>query len=152
MVQEEETTVPPGISHQYLLPAFRGGHQAIKKSEVARSKGKSKNKGNATNDDGTMRGRLLSALLSGVNRAHPYLPRKDTAMEEHVDALYRIAHTSPPAACTQALMLLYNLAVGSPDSNNAGGVIEHSNRRLPKRCCFFRSQGSLLPGPLLEAL
>jgi len=124
--KKKQQPLPASLINTY----FRLFEVAIKKSEVARSKGKSKNKGNATNDDGTMRGRLLSALLSGVNRAHPYLPRKDTAMEEHVDALYRIAHTSPPAACTQALMLLYNLAVGSPDSNNAGGVIEHSN--IPK--------------------
>ena len=126
--KKKQQSLPASLINTY----FRLFEVAIKKSEVARSKGKgkSKNKGNATNDDGTMRGRLLSALLTGVNRAHPYLPRKDTAMEEHVDALYRIAHTSPPAACTQALMLLYNLAVGSPDSNNTGGVIDHSN--MPK--------------------
>jgi ribosome biogenesis protein MAK21 len=34
-------------------------------------------------------------------------------MEEHIDALYRVVHTAPPAASTQALMLLFHLAVGS---------------------------------------
>ena len=34
-------------------------------------------------------------------------------MEEHVDALYRVVHTSAPIACTQALMLIFHLAVGS---------------------------------------
>lgn len=34
-------------------------------------------------------------------------------MDEHVDALYRVVHTAAPTACTQALMLLFNLAVGS---------------------------------------
>jgi ribosome biogenesis protein MAK21 len=61
-------------------------------------------------------GRLLSALLTGVNRAHPYLPKADAAMEEHIDALYKTAHTAPPAAATQALMLLFQLAVGSGDT------------------------------------
>ena len=64
-----------------------------------------------------MKGRLLGALLTGVNRAHPYLPTKDIGMEEHVDSLYRIAHVSPPSACTQALMLLFHLAVGSSSSS-----------------------------------
>jgi ribosome biogenesis protein MAK21 len=48
-----------------------------------------------------------------VNRAHPYLPDKDKDLEEHVDALYKVVHTSPPAAATQALMLLFHVAVGS---------------------------------------
>jgi ribosome biogenesis protein MAK21 len=34
-------------------------------------------------------------------------------MEEHVDALYKVVHTAAPAACTQALMLLFQVAVGS---------------------------------------
>ncbi|KAL7569102.1 hypothetical protein ACA910_016937 [Epithemia clementina (nom. ined.)] len=70
---------------------------------------------NATKDAdaSAMKGRLLSALLSGVNRAHPFLPPKDREMEEHVDALYRVVHKAPPSACTQALLLLFHLAVGS---------------------------------------
>ena len=114
--KKKQQSLPASLINTY----FRLFEVAIKKSEAARSKAKGKSKGgNTAHDDGTMRGRLLSALLSGVNRAHPYLPRRDAAMEEHVDALYRIAHTSPPAACTQALMMLYNLAVGTPDGSGA---------------------------------
>lgn len=47
-----------------------------------------------------------------MNRARPYLPEKDKDMEEHIDALYRVVHTSQPAATTQALMLLFHLTVG----------------------------------------
>ena len=36
-------------------------------------------------------------------------------MDEHVDALYRVVHTAAPTACTQALMLLFHLAVGTND-------------------------------------
>ena len=64
-----------------------------------------------------MKSRLLGALLTGVNRAHPYLPKKDAAMEQHIDSLYRISHTAPPSASTQALMLLFQLAVGQVESN-----------------------------------
>ncbi|VEU41048.1 unnamed protein product [Pseudo-nitzschia multistriata] len=94
----------------YSLPAsliktyFRLFEVAVQQNKKSSSK---------TESAGTMKSRLLSALLTGVNRAHPYLPEKDKDMEEHVDALYRIVHTAPPAACTQALMLLFHLAVGS---------------------------------------
>ena len=69
-----------------------------------------------------MKSRLLGALLTGVNRAHPYLPSDDSAMEQHIDSLYRIAHVAPPSSCTQAFMLLFHLAVGSDtnDVTNSG--------------------------------
>ena len=85
----------------------------VKRDEAAKKKGSKQKKPNE--DSSGMKSRLLSALLTGVNRAHPYLPKKDAAMEEHIDALYRISHTAPPAAATQALMLLFQLAVGSGD-------------------------------------
>jgi ribosome biogenesis protein MAK21 len=66
-----------------------------------------------------MQSRLLSALLTGVNRAHPYLPAKDQKLEEHVDSLYRVVHTAPPAACTQALLLLFHLAIGSEEGEGS---------------------------------
>jgi ribosome biogenesis protein MAK21 len=66
------------------------------------------------NSDGEgIKSRLLSALLTGVNRAHPYLPEKDKDLEQHMDSLYRVVHTGPPSASTQALMLLFHVAVGS---------------------------------------
>ena len=56
--------------------------------------------------------RLLSALLVGVNRAHPYLPERDQYMDEHIDELYRVVHTGPHLA-TQALLLLFHITVGT---------------------------------------
>jgi ribosome biogenesis protein MAK21 len=69
--------------------------------------------------------RLLSALLTGVNRAHPYVPSSKDAngngavalLTEHVDSLYRIVHTASPAAKTQSLLLLFHVAVGSVNSD-----------------------------------
>jgi ribosome biogenesis protein MAK21 len=81
-------------------------------------------------------GRLLSALLTGVNRAHPYLPKADAAMEEHIDALYRIAHTAPPAAATQAFMLLFQLAVGSGDTE---AVHKNDERLTARKDRFYRA-------------
>ena len=151
--KKQQQSLPASLINTY----FRLFEVAIKKSEAARSKAKGKSKGgNTAHDDGTMRGRLLSALLSGVNRAHPYLPRRDAAMEEHVDALYRIAHTSPPAACTQALMLLYNLAVGTPDGSGAtegSGKSKAAQGRTDaasaRRDRFYRALYSKLSDPAM---
>eukprot|EP00559_Dactyliosolen_fragilissimus_P008169 CAMPEP_0184856446 /NCGR_PEP_ID=MMETSP0580-20130426/1633_1 /TAXON_ID=1118495 /ORGANISM="Dactyliosolen fragilissimus" /LENGTH=1104 /DNA_ID=CAMNT_0027351495 /DNA_START=172 /DNA_END=3486 /DNA_ORIENTATION=+ len=94
---------------------------AIKKRGNKENLKNSKAKSNLTllDHDKAMKSRLLGALLTGVNRAHPYLSSSDSKlMETHTDALYRISHLAPPTACTQALMLLFHLAVGSSRSDN----------------------------------
>lgn len=110
--------------------------------EVAVQQNKKKSSSKDENS-GSMKSRLLSALLTGVNRAHPYLPEQDQDMEEHVDALYRIVHTSPPAACTQALMLLFHLAVGSQIEKEQDDEIEMSQEeageRLRQKDRFYRA-------------
>merc|ERR1712166_244275 len=122
-------------SHTFSLPAsliktyFRLFEVAVAQDKIKKRK---KSSSKSSSLDGTMKSRLLSALLTGVNRAHPYLPEKDRDMEEHVDAPYRIVHTSPPGACTQALMLLFHLAIGSQveddndqqDEDEAEDVVE----------------------------
>ncbi|KAL7520222.1 hypothetical protein ACHAWX_006115 [Stephanocyclus meneghinianus] len=99
---------------------------AVQKDQSIKKKGPKYNSSSSPNSDSSgMKSRLLSALLTGVNRAHPYLPRKDAVMEQHIDALYRISHTAPPAAATQALMLLFQLAVGSGEETRyeeGGGI------------------------------
>jgi len=94
-----------------LIKTYFGLFEVAVQQHSSQSSSK-KRKSSSSDEAGTMKSRLLSALLTGVNRAHPYLPEKDQDMEEHVDALYRIVHTATPGACTQALMLLFHLAVG----------------------------------------
>jgi len=111
-----------------------------------------KDKSSSKDENGFMNGRLLSALLTGVNRAHPYLPEQDQDMEEHVDALYRIVHTSPPAACTQALMLLFHLAVGSQiekeeaesDKSQEGGEKLRRKDRFYRALYATMAKGSII--------
>lgn len=102
---------------------------------TVKKNGAGKKKDNKQSSDGA--GRLLSALLTGVNRAHPYLPKADAAMEEHIDALYRIVHTAPPAASTQALMLLFQLAVGSGVTEDATSKNDESVTARKDR--FYRA-------------
>jgi len=124
-------SLPSSLINTY----FHLFEMTCKKSEAANSKGKNKQPKNSSS---AMKSRLLSALLTGVNRAHPYLPLKDAGMERHIDALYRISHTAPPAAATQALMLLFQLAVGSGDAGN---------QQTSRRDRFYRALYSKLSDP-----
>lgn len=72
----------------------------------------------ASDEKTGLKSRLLSALLTGINRAHPYLPDKDQGLEEHMDALYNVVHSAAPAASTQAMMLLFHVAVGTSDKQD----------------------------------
>jgi ribosome biogenesis protein MAK21 len=142
-VTHQSSTLPASLIKTYFRLFEVAVHQKDKHSSKASK---------STNDDaGAMKGRLLSALLTGVNRAHPYLPEKDQDMEEHIDALYRIVHKAPPGACTQALMLLFHLAVGfqlekeqkaddeSPGNNHVDKNREDSARRKKLQDRFYRA-------------
>jgi len=97
--------------------------------EVAANMSKKRNVRNSSvgKGAGAMTNRLLSAILTGVNRAHPYLPSEDSFMEEHIDTLYRISHISSPSVCTQALMLLFHVVIGVSDSKSK---FESNEKRL----------------------
>jgi ribosome biogenesis protein MAK21 len=103
------TTTKPDPAKKKKKP-FGGGKK--RKSFGKRSSASSTVSADSSSSS-SMKSRLLSALLTGVNRAQPFLPDHDQQMEQHVHALYRVVHKAPPAACTQALLLLFHMAVGS---------------------------------------
>lgn len=51
--------------------------------------------------------KLLSALLSGVNRAFPYSAGGDEKVKEQLDTLFRVVHVVKFNTAVQALMLLF---------------------------------------------
>ncbi|GCC22718.1 hypothetical protein chiPu_0001106, partial [Chiloscyllium punctatum] len=53
--------------------------------------------------------KMLSALLSGVNRAYPYSKMDDEKVMEQMDTLFRIVHTVNFTTSVQALMLLFQV-------------------------------------------
>lgn len=121
--QHNRSSLPASLINTYFQ-IFEVAVNNDHNNNTKKKKDKSNNKNQKVSQlDLAMKGRLLGALLTGVNRAHPYLPTKDIGMEQHVDSLYRIAHVSPPSACTQALMLLFHLAVGSSSSKNDEDVV-----------------------------
>lgn len=54
--------------------------------------------------------KLVSSLLTGVNRALPFTASDDTTLEKHIDTLFRITHSSNFNTSVQALMLIQQLA------------------------------------------
>ena len=54
--------------------------------------------------------KLVSSLLTGVNRAIPFTSTDDFTLEKHLDTLFRITHSSNFNTSVQALMLIQQLA------------------------------------------
>eukprot|EP00051_Salpingoeca_urceolata_P022947 m.381975 g.381975 ORF g.381975 m.381975 type:complete len:326 (-) comp20045_c7_seq11:1080-2057(-) len=49
---------------------------------------------------------MLSALLTGVNRAYPFAKLEDGLFQKHVDTLFKVVHVGSFSCSVQALMLL----------------------------------------------
>ncbi|KAL8951831.1 MAG: hypothetical protein Q9222_002220 [Ikaeria aurantiellina] len=82
----------------------RGGGSAGK---AARRKSALKEKSTALETD--LREKMLSAVLTGVNRAVPYTNTNDQAIEKHLDTLFRVTHSSNFNTSIQALMLIQQI-------------------------------------------
>jgi ribosome biogenesis protein MAK21 len=90
--------------------------------------------------------RLMSALLTGINRAHPYLPSKDQGLDDHMDALYNVTFAAPAAAATQALMLLFLVAVGEISDKNPDEETKKKHNRFYRAVFAKLSIPSFLSG------
>ncbi|XP_012869131.1 PREDICTED: CCAAT/enhancer-binding protein zeta [Dipodomys ordii] len=53
--------------------------------------------------------KMLSALLTGVNRAYPYSETGDDKVREQIDTLFRVLHIVNFSTSVQALMLLFQV-------------------------------------------
>uniref|UniRef100_A0A8C4R5G3 CCAAT/enhancer-binding protein zeta n=1 Tax=Eptatretus burgeri TaxID=7764 RepID=A0A8C4R5G3_EPTBU len=58
---------------------------------------------------GEVNSRMLSALLTGVNRAFPYGKLVDGSLDVELDVIFRIVHVSSFNTSVQALMLLFQI-------------------------------------------
>lgn len=84
-----------------------------------------------------MRARLMSALLTGINKAFPFL-KDASALESHTGELFRIAHGDSFSSATQALTLLSHIAL----SDSAGKPSGQTESNLQTR--FYRALYSRL--------
>ena len=71
----------------------------------------------STTAETELREKLLSAVLTGVNRAIPFISTSDEAFEKHIDTLFRITHSSNFNTSIQALMLIQQIQ-GANESIN----------------------------------
>src|SRR5690606_4556076 len=54
--------------------------------------------------------RLVSAILTGVNRAFPYSKVDDDVFEKHMNTLFQITHSSNLNTGIQALLLIFQVS------------------------------------------
>ena len=73
----------------------------------AQKKSISDSKGITTDEE--LREKMLSAILTGVNRAIPYVKADEEFFDKHMDTLFRVTHSSNFNTSIQALMLIQQL-------------------------------------------
>ena len=81
-----------------------GGGPAGKKAQK-----KLAEKEKATTVDEDLKEKMLSAVLTGVNRAVPFTNTNDESFERHLDTLFKVTHSSNFNTSIQALMLIQQL-------------------------------------------
>ena len=81
-----------------------GGGPAGKKAQK-----KLAEKEKATNVDEDLKEKMLSGVLTGVNRAIPFTNTNDESFEKHLDTLFKVTHSSNFNTSIQALMLIQQL-------------------------------------------
>ncbi|KAL4976404.1 CBF/Mak21 family-domain-containing protein [Aspergillus desertorum] len=82
------------------------------KGDKKHKKGKTqggKDKDNAETQNEEMQDKLVSAVLTGVNRAYPFTSSNTERLSKHIDTLFRITHSSNFNTSIQALMLIQQL-------------------------------------------
>ena len=81
-----------------------GGGPAGKKAQKRLAE-----KEKATTVDEDLKEKMLSAVLTGVNRAIPFTNTNDESFEKHLDTLFKVTHSSNFNTSIQALMLIQQL-------------------------------------------
>ncbi|KAL1885587.1 RNA-binding ribosome biosynthesis protein mak21 [Paecilomyces lecythidis] len=81
----------------------KGGKKSEPKNE--------KVKGQVPEDE--LREKVISAVLTGVNRAHPFSQSDSERITKHIDTLFRITHSSNFNTSIQALMLIQQITYSS---------------------------------------
>ncbi|KAI9841745.1 MAG: hypothetical protein M1837_000406 [Sclerophora amabilis] len=83
-----------------------GGGKAGKKA-----KKKAEREATAKTGEEEMSEKIISAVLTGVNRAFPFANTDDTIFHNHLDTLFRITHSSNFNTSIQALMLIQQISI-----------------------------------------
>ncbi|OTB03040.1 hypothetical protein M426DRAFT_322062 [Hypoxylon sp. CI-4A] len=92
--------------HDFSAEAPKGDKRKPQKSKPM----KIEEKNPASAADREAAEKLVSAILTGVNRAVPFSQAEQSTLESHLDTLFRITHSSNFNTSIQALMLIQQLS------------------------------------------
>ncbi|KAL4916227.1 CBF/Mak21 family-domain-containing protein [Aspergillus aurantiobrunneus] len=92
-----------------LKPAKDRKFKGEKKHGKGNKKQRGKDKDNAEAQNEEMQDKLISAVLTGVNRAYPFTSSNTERLSKHIETLFRITHSSNFNTSIQALMLIQQL-------------------------------------------
>ncbi|KAL2872024.1 RNA-binding ribosome biosynthesis protein MAK21 [Aspergillus lucknowensis] len=90
-----------------LKPAKNQKFKADKKHGKGNQKQKGKDNSEVQTEE--MQDKLVSAVLTGVNRAYPFTSSNTERLSKHIETLFRITHSSNFNTSIQALMLIQQL-------------------------------------------
>ncbi|RDW76450.1 RNA-binding ribosome biosynthesis protein MAK21 [Aspergillus mulundensis] len=111
--KEEEVGVQLlDIYFSLFVALLKPKKQFKSKGDKKHGKGKkqgAKDKDNAEAQNEEMQDKLVSAVLTGVNRAYPFTSSNTERLSKHIETLFRITHSSNFNTSIQALMLIQQL-------------------------------------------
>ncbi|RYP15808.1 hypothetical protein DL765_005477 [Monosporascus sp. GIB2] len=87
-----------------------GGIRVSKRHQAGKPAKRDKNMKEGVSSDHEATGKLVSAVLTGINRALPFSQADQSTIESHLDTLFRITHSSNFNTGIQALMLIQQLS------------------------------------------
>ncbi|KAK5939281.1 RNA-binding ribosome biosynthesis protein mak21 [Knufia obscura] len=85
---------------EYVPPKATSRHQRQRKQAASMP---------STEQEDELREKLISAVLTGVNRAYPYCGTDHQKFSEHIDTLFQITHSANFNTSIQAMMLIQQL-------------------------------------------
>ncbi|KAI0387319.1 CBF-domain-containing protein [Hypomontagnella monticulosa] len=88
----------------------KGDKRKRKRPEKTPQPKKGEDKNQTTPGDREAAEKLVSAILTGVNRAVPFSQAEQSTLESHLDTLFRITHSSNFNTSIQALMLIQQVS------------------------------------------
>ncbi|KAH7098243.1 CBF-domain-containing protein [Auriculariales sp. MPI-PUGE-AT-0066] len=118
-------------------------HDEDEKPKRRRRKGGNKAKGGNSDEFTTLEesdSKMISAILTGINRALPFASLSDSTFNEHINTLFRITHEATFNISVQALMLIDHVVSSKAIPTGA----DLSNR-------FYRTLYAALLDPRLPA-
>jgi ribosome biogenesis protein MAK21 len=65
-----------------------------------------------------LRERIIAQILTGVNRAYPFADASSKTLEQHLDTLYRVTHSSNFNTGVQALLLIQQISTSKQQNSD----------------------------------